>query len=308
MVSIIVPVYNTEKYLEDCLQSLVNQTYDDIEIILVDDGSVDDSAKICDYWSEKDDRIVVYHKKNEGVSTARNFGIQRAKGEFLMFVDADDMLVFNAIEYLVEEMKKKQAELVACKYQSQEYIRNSRKLNLRTEVVSKEDYLREMMIPNRNIAAFVYNRLYLTQTIIEKKIKFNQNVRVCEDTLFNYEYMKAIKKIVFIDNALYFYRINTGSTMFQKKMNPAKLTANTVFDKMLDDTESLEEKKMIAVGCVAYNVILLMQMYKYKWEKRNDYIIVKNHLKIYPMEFMKSIIKFKYKIGYLILLCLPIPR
>lgn len=95
MVSIVVPVYNAEKYLEDCLISLVDQTYENIEIILVDDGSVDDSGRICDCWAEKDDRIIVYHKKNEGVSATRNFGIQRARGKFLMFVDADDMLVLN---------------------------------------------------------------------------------------------------------------------------------------------------------------------------------------------------------------------
>lgn len=308
MVSIVVPVYNAEKYLEDCLISLVDQTYENIEIILVDDGSVDDSGRICDCWAEKDDRIIVYHKKNEGVSATRNFGIQRARGKFLMFVDADDMLVLNAVEYMVKEMIKNNSELVVCKYQSQDYKKNIRESNLRIELLLKEDYLREMMIPEKNIAAFVYNRLYLTQIIMEKNIRFNQNVQVCEDTLFNYEYMKFIKNVVFINNALYFYRINVGSTMFKKEMNPAKLTANIVFDKMLDDTDSLEEKKIIAVGCIAYNVILLMQMYKYKWKNKNDYMIVKKHLKIYPMEFMKSIIKFKYKIGYLVLLCLPIPR
>jgi glycosyltransferase involved in cell wall biosynthesis len=308
MVSIVVPVYNAEKYLEDCLISLVDQTYENIEIILVDDGSVDDSGRICDCWAEKDDRIIVYHKKNEGVSATRNFGIQRARGKFLMFVDADDMLVLNTVEYMVKEIIKNNSELVVCKYQSQDYKKNIRESNLRIELLLKEDYLREMMIPEKNIAAFVYNRLYLTQIIMEKNIRFNQNVQVCEDTLFNYEYMKFIKNVVFINNALYFYRINAGSTMFKKEMNPAKLTANIVFDKMLNDTDRLEEKKIIAVGCIAYNVILLMQMYKYKWKNKNDYIIVKKHLKIYPMEFMKSIIKFKYKIGYLVLLCLPIPR
>ena len=106
MVSIVVPVYNAEKYLEDCLISLVDQTYENIEIILVDDGSVDDSGRICDCWAEKDDRIIVYHKKNEGVSATRNFGIQRARGKFLMFVDADDMLVLNAVEYMVKEIIK----------------------------------------------------------------------------------------------------------------------------------------------------------------------------------------------------------
>ena len=168
MVSIVVPVYNAEKYLEDCLISLVDQTYENIEIILVDDGSVDDSGRICDSWAEKDDRIIVYHKKNEGVSATRNFGIQRARGKFLMFVDADDMLVLNAVEYMVKEMIKNNSELVVCKYQSQDYKKNIRESNLRIELLLKEDYLREMMIPEKNIAAFVYNRLYLTQIIMEK--------------------------------------------------------------------------------------------------------------------------------------------
>ena len=143
MVSIVVPVYNAEKYLEDCLISLVDQTYENIEIILVDDGSVDDSGRICDSWAEKDDRIIVYHKKNEGVSTTRNFGIQRARGKFLMFVDADDMLVLNAVEYMVKEMIKNNSELVVCKYQSQDYKKNIRESNLRIELLLKEDYLRE---------------------------------------------------------------------------------------------------------------------------------------------------------------------
>ena len=149
MVSIVVPVYNAEKYLEDCLISLVDQTYENIEIILVDDGSVDDSGRICDSWAEKDDRIIVYHKKNEGVSTTRNFGIQRARGKFLMFVDADDMLVLNAVEYMVKEMIKNNSELVVCKYQSQDYKKNIRESNLRIELLLKEDYLREMMIPEK---------------------------------------------------------------------------------------------------------------------------------------------------------------
>ena len=90
MVSIVVPVYNAEKYLEDCLISLVDQTYENIEIILVDDGSVDDSGRICDSWAEKDDRIIVIHKKNGGLSDARNAGIDASRGEYLSFIDSDD--------------------------------------------------------------------------------------------------------------------------------------------------------------------------------------------------------------------------
>lgn len=225
MVSIIVPVYNTEKYLKDCLESLVKQTYDKIEIILVDDGSTDSSGKICDKWAKIDDRIHVYHKKNEGVSRARNYGIQRAKGEKLVFIDSDDMLTLNAIECMVEVLLKQNVELVACQYQSDKYNKKVEKETLKIEKVSRQSYLEELMIPNKNIAAFVYNRLYLKRIILENDIRFNENVKVCEDTLFNYEYANAINSIAFINNPLYYYRINSDSTMFQKKMNPGKLTA-----------------------------------------------------------------------------------
>lgn len=308
MVSIIVPVYNTEKYLKDCLESLVKQTYDKIEIILVDDGSTDSSGKICDKWAKIDDRIHVYHKKNEGVSRARNYGIQRAKGEKLVFIDSDDMLTLNAIECMVEVLLKQNVELVACQYQSDKYNKKVEKETLKIEKVSRQSYLEELMIPNKNIAAFVYNRLYLKRIILENDIRFNENVKVCEDTLFNYEYANAINSIAFINNPLYYYRINSDSTMFQKKMNPGKLTANIVFDKILKETVNDDEKKIISIGCIAYNVILLMQMYKYKWKDRDDYVIIKNHLKLYPIEFMKSRIRLKYKIGYLILRIMPKPR
>ena len=185
-ISIIVPVYNAENYLDECIHSILRQTYSNIELVLVNDGSHDNSHEICERYSQKEN-VKYLLKENGGASSARNAGLDKASGEYIMFVDADEMLVLNAVEYMVKEMIKNNSELVVCKYQSQDYEKNIRESNLRIELLLKEDYLREMMIPEKNIAAFVYNRLYLTQIIMEKNIRFNQNVQVCEDTLFNYE-------------------------------------------------------------------------------------------------------------------------
>ena len=114
LVSIIVPVYNVEKYLPKCVDSLINQTYKNVEIILVDDGSTDQSGNICDTYLEKDNRIVVLHKKNGGLSDARNFGIEHAKGDYYSFVDSDDYLKEQTIEYLVDAAENNDCQISVC--------------------------------------------------------------------------------------------------------------------------------------------------------------------------------------------------
>ena len=106
LVSVIVPVYNVEKYVDECIKSICMQTYPHIEIIIVDDGSTDDSAKKCDIWAEEDNRIQIIHKKNGGLSDARNYGLTRAKGEWILFVDSDDYITYDLIERILNTVKK----------------------------------------------------------------------------------------------------------------------------------------------------------------------------------------------------------
>lgn len=114
MISIIIPVYNVEQYLDKCLQSVINQTYQDIEIILVDDGSSDNSGILCDKWQEKDSRIKVIHKSNGGVSNARNVAIEQANGEYLMFIDSDDIVSNDLCKVLFEMLKNDNADISIC--------------------------------------------------------------------------------------------------------------------------------------------------------------------------------------------------
>lgn len=114
MISIIIPVYNVEQYLDKCLQSVIHQTYQDIEIILVDDGSSDNSGILCDKWQEKDSRIKVIHKSNGGVSNARNVAIEQANGEYLMFIDSDDIVSDDLCKVLFEMLKNNNADISIC--------------------------------------------------------------------------------------------------------------------------------------------------------------------------------------------------
>ena len=113
-VSVIIPVYNVGNYLDRCMKSIVNQTYKNLEIILVDDGSTDQSAELCDRWAEKDERISVVHQNNGGPSNARNTGLDRARGDYLMFVDSDDVISFNIVEYLVGLLERERADISIC--------------------------------------------------------------------------------------------------------------------------------------------------------------------------------------------------
>lgn len=124
VVSIIIPVYNVKEYIDECIISIVNQTYSNLEIILIDDGSSDGSAEICDRWASKDSRIHVAHQGNRGVSAARNTGLFMSKGEFISFVDADDWLETDEIEKLVSHLISHEADMAVCGYINHSLKRN----------------------------------------------------------------------------------------------------------------------------------------------------------------------------------------
>ena len=116
LVSIVVPVYNVDKYLDKCVNSIINQKYKNLEIILVDDGSTDESGKKCDLWAEKDNRIRVIHKENGGLSDARNVGIDNSKGYYISFIDSDDFIENDMIEVLLKEIKENNCDISICGY------------------------------------------------------------------------------------------------------------------------------------------------------------------------------------------------
>lgn len=223
-VSIIVPIYNAEKYLSNCIDSILHQTYKNIEIILVNDGSTDSSIEICEEYAEKDKRIIIINKKNAGVSSTRNDGISISTGEYIQFVDCDDYIEYNMTEKLVEQMKTN-ADLVICGYKSV-YIgkKNSTIENHISPVIGQYkknevvNYLGELF--KNYFINPIWNKLYNTNIIRSHNLRFIEDINMGEDLLFNLEYISACSSIKIINESLYHYlNFNNGSLTASYKKN-----------------------------------------------------------------------------------------
>lgn len=191
MVSVIVPVFNAEIYLCSCVNSILKQTYRDFELLLIDDGSTDQSAKICDDFQNKDARIKVIHNKNHGVSYSRNTGLLLAKGKFIAFCDADDMYEKGYLQKLVDAAENQAADIVICNYSYFCQTGVKTVSNKPSGFIEKDEIYRRIFIDN-TIGGFVWNKLFRKRLI--EDIKFDLNMQICEDTFFLCKALKNAKK------------------------------------------------------------------------------------------------------------------
>jgi len=226
LVSIIVPVFNVETYLDMCIANLTAQTYKNIEIILINDGSTDKSGVICDEWQKKDDRISVFHQQNSGVSVARNRGIKEAKGYYIVFADSDDLYEKEFVELSVKKMEDNKTEYLSSafcilengfKKKIVDYLYNY------GELITIDEYLNVMF--QYQAGAYWganWGKLFLRQIIIDNGILFEENIQFAEDFRFNLEYLKYVKHISILHDSSYQYRIDTICSLSKKKRNPFK--------------------------------------------------------------------------------------
>ena len=210
LVSVVVPIYNVEQYLTKCIESIINQTYKNLEIFLIDDGSTDESGKICDRYAKKDNRIKVIHKKNAGVSSARNTGIDNSTGKWLAFIDADDWIEENYIEELLKNTSK-EIDIVQCGYNRMVGDKKE-KTNCEGKDIlhGKDEFLIKCLNPQ---TAYGLSHMKIIRKSIINEIRFNEKIVVCEDALFNIEISKNLNKFKMIKQPLYNYRINQNSVV-----------------------------------------------------------------------------------------------
>lgn len=208
LISIVVPVYNVENYILKCLNSLIKQNYKQIEIILVDDGSTDESGKICDEFKEKDDRIRVFHKKNGGLSSARNYGIKKAKGDIVAFVDSDDYVKDVFVLDLYRGMQASNADIVICGYNNEKP---------KNETISGKEATIRLLTKQENIDIISWNKLYKKKLFTDNNIFFPEGKKH-EDTLTTYKLMSKAKKVTYIDESLYIYVERKGSITASEKI------------------------------------------------------------------------------------------
>ena len=250
LVSIIVPIYNSENYIIGLIKNLTSQTYKNIEIILVNDGSTDNSLKICNELEKKDDRIKVIDKENGGVSSARNKGIEVSNGDYVTFIDADDNIGENYIKKMVENIEDEYC-LIKCNYKNK----------LKEKILSKDKYLEKII--SGEILGVCWG--YLFNSKLLKNIYFDKNTSYMEDSIFIVQYLLKIKNVKIIDNDLYIHNYN---------MESLTVSRNNIEKKIDEYLYSIDKIKKI---------LMKQKIYLNKYEKYLD----KRKIKIVEAEFAK---------------------
>ncbi len=267
LISVIIPVYNVELYLRECLDSVISGTYANLEIILVDDGSTDNCGEICDRYAAKDNRITVIHQKNRGLPAARNAGLACATGKYISFVDSDDVISKNMYEELHYAIEKEGADIAACEFTRQdnysaqfdigESVHEKSHVVTGVEkclrVITNEPSTRNYTYTN----CMVWNKLYCREKIQQL---FAVEAVTSEDFLFNWDYIKACDKMAIVPKVLYYWRNNPESLTHKKSLDKqitiAKVWLNIAeeFSSITDSDSNIHDNdlKLYLYGRCAY--------------------------------------------------------
>ncbi|WP_249029450.1 glycosyltransferase family 2 protein [Tannockella kyphosi] len=281
LVSVVIPVYNREKYIERCVNSIQQQTYRNIEIIIVNDGSTDSSLSICKQLQENDNRIKLYSQENKGVSFARNVGIRNSTGTYLLFVDSDDYIEKETIEVAIPRMRD-DADMVMFGIKvinklghTHPHGQTEGPLTVGTMM---EDYF---LAINGILHNSPCNKVYQKQILEKHKILFDENVKNGEDVLFNFEYYQYIKNILYIDNYFYYYysHKNQSSDTYNEdhlnsvlyRFNKEKILYKNIMKKEVDIIKS-NQMFLSYIKRTCFNNHLSPYEYKKKLQFLKEYI------------------------------------
>ncbi|MBU3841903.1 MAG: glycosyltransferase [Candidatus Fusobacterium pullicola] len=276
-ISIIVPVYNVEKYLRKCVDSILNQTFKDFELILVDDGSIDTSGKICDEYNLKDNRIKVIHKENGGLSSARNAGLDIAQGEYIGFVDSDDWIELDMYEELYKICKENDTDvgIVGINYGGASEKKKSKKIEIYSNKLILDDLVYNK---GKEITWPAWNKLWLKKVIGESRFKEG---RIYEDGLFLYSLSSKIKKVAKIDYEAYNYRMDNESITRSKiSKKQVDFLYNTL--DIYKFLPSPYKEEMFIRDLIRYTEYILLEMIK---QKNINKDIIKEIKKFYNDNF-----------------------
>ena len=208
LISVVIPVYNVEKYLPQCLDSVISQSYKNMEILVVDDGSTDKSGLICDEYAERDKRIAVFHTANHGLSAARNYALDRATGDYIAFLDSDDWLEADAYSILLKEAMRTGADIVHFRFY-QEFVNNTRESSgSKDRFIVEGDAILRVLLLEKRVSDDVWDKFY--KAGLFKTIRYPEG-RIFEDKAVTYQLVKKSSKLVYLPNCLIHYRNRTNS-------------------------------------------------------------------------------------------------
>ena len=311
LISIIVPIYNSEGTLKQCIDSITRQTYENIEIILVDDGSVDNSGSICEKYARNDDRIKVIHKINCGVSAARNTGIINAKGDYIQFVDSDDFIDETMCEKLIHRINRDSSDMVVCGYIT---VNDEKK----TYTQYKDNLYDNLLDLSPNFSDLylncffnsIWDKLYKRNKIIDI---FDENLSLGEDLKFNLSYLKECNSISVINECLYNYVVGSSASLsskYRENMFELILYTNNLINHFCDENVGSNVNKagintffignvLGSIQLLVYSEILTKDIKLNKieqWTTTQEVINASKNSDFYSLEFRIGHIMIKHQL------------
>ena len=307
MVTVIIPVYNVEMYLPLCINSILKQTYQNLEIILIDDGSTDDSPGICDTYALKDNRIKVIHQQNQGAAVARNTGLENATGEYIVFVDSDDFINEKMIEKLYIALKQTDSDLSICnfKYTSENGKEIALKeTDIKNEVLYTEEIIDKLFQNNNCGYIVIWNKMYKKD--LWKQIRYPVGV-IYEDEAVIHHIFSKCKKVATISDELYYYRQVSGSIMHSER-NEKNLDKYLALADRLMFFKNTVNKENIRKLAYQYWYHYLDDYYYFSKRNRNSARLKqmkKTLLSVYPIMVQCGFFTVKDALSIMIFIFLP---
>ena len=287
LISVVVPVYNMKRYLAKCVDSLLAQTYKDYEIILVDDGSTDESGELCEQEAKRSEKIRVVHKQNGGLSSARNCGIDCAKGEHIIFPDPDDWVESNYLEYLLAIKEKENADLSICGFFRYDQKKETVFTLPPAVVLDPKEALRRLVLPS-DFSGYAWNKLFSMRIIQDVGLRFDEELRSLQDLHFCFRYFQLCNRIACDPTPLYHYNIMTGVSTFTAPITTRSLSAFVAYKKI---AQLAKESPCPELEHAEYAQIFERSMkyiYPYYWNKTDQpelLEMLKTNLKKYKKDF-----------------------
>lgn len=292
LISVIVPVYNCEKYINKCVDSITNQSYHNIEIILIDDGSTDNSYNICKIISDFDRRIKLFHTRNFGVSHARNLGIEKSTGEYLLFIDSDDFIKYNMIEKMYNNIKKYDADIAICNVaivdENNNIIFKPKDRN-NTIIMNTKEYVSNLY-NKQTINGYPVNKLMKRSSISD--CRFDEKIKHLEDWDFLCRMSKNVTRVVYDQNDFYYYYVSRNNSAVHQKFNESWTTDLLARERNIKFVDYYNDEDKIRFY-FDYTINALNTLgYKYYVKKlskaeKQKLIMIKN-------KYYKTIISSKY--------------
>lgn len=305
-VSIIVPVYNTAPWLDRCIESLVNQTYQDIEIILVNDGSSDSSRQVCAYWQEKDQRIKYLYKENGGQASARNMGLDYATGEYIAFVDSDDCVSPDYVQKLLNMCLEHKTTISCCGYVLTDETTPAAFTELPQEeysvdIIDRYTYFERMYTDKEILYVVVWNRIY--HRSVFESLRFDENL-FFEDEGITHHTLANCDRVAFTYEPLYYYAMRQGSTMKISYFRPSNMDILTFWQERMDYFESNGWQTLVYLTMKNY-LVKCLELYNkidsdtpegttYKNLLMQSYKVMLGKMKKYPVKSKKFILQMEY--------------